>query len=430
MKETLNNKMKLMKTNILIFLIITLFYSCEKINQELTSVELDKKELLLRVNEESKLSIDKYNPEKPKDLLIEWFSFDTTCVTVVDGIVKGISPGETYVHATVNGVESISCKITVNGVYDEDNDVYVLGNFGKTLMYWKNGIPTQITESKNRIIGKAIQVVGDNIYSAADDYTVDGYPIAKYWINGEEFVLSAQKSGVTDMAVFNNDVYVVGYEVDNTGLYIATLWKNGVATHLDSGGNLSIANAITINNGDVYIAGYKADYNKGDKEIAKYWINGEAVEITQNTTANAQDIYIKDNKIYTLVNETVNNVVLAKYWENGNDFILSENNTATLGRSMTIIDNIIYVSGIIYDKDIEHRYATLWVNGIEKRLSENTIYGETCKLTSSNGDVYVLTNEHQEYFTGPKYWKNGKETQFVHHNEVSMANDIFVVPKK
>jgi hypothetical protein len=279
------------------------------------------------------------------------------------------------------------------------------------------------------IVGKAIQVVGEDIYVAADDYTVDGFPIAKYWINSEEFVLSEQKSGVTDMAIYNNIVYVTGYEVDSTGLHIATYWENGVATYIDSGGSISIANAITIYEGDVYIAGFKADYNNGDNEIAKYWINGEEFEITRNTTAFASDIFIKDNKVYTLVNESVNNVVLARYWEDKNEHILSENKTASLGLSMTIADGTVYVSGMVFGNDDADRYATLWVNGIEKRLSEYNMYGETCKIISSNGDVYVLTNERQEYLSGPKYWKNGKETRFEDYYEVSMANDIFVVPK-
>lgn len=329
----------------------------------------------------------------------------------------------------VNEVQSYSCHITVNGVYDEDNDVYILGNHGKSLLYWKNGFPTQITEAKNRIIGKAIEVQNNNIYVAADDYTDNGYPIAKYWTNGEEFVLSEQKSGVTDMAIYDDNVYITGYEVDSTGLHIATFWENGIATHLDSGGSISIANAITIHNGDVYIAGFKADYNNGDNEIAKYWKNGEEIEITRDTTAYASDIFIKNNKVYTLVNESANNVVLARYWEDENEYILSENKTASLGLSITIANETVYVSGMVFGNDDAHRYATLWVGGIEKRLSGNTMYGETCKIISSNGDVYVLTNERQEYLSGPKYWKNGKETRFVDYYEVSMANDIFVIPK-
>ncbi len=419
-----------MKTNILIIFIIICCYSCEKKLETLSYVELNKKDILLRVNEESTISIEKYYPEKPKELSIEWFSTDTNIVVVDKGTITGVAPGVASVYTMVNEVQSYSCHITVNGVYDEDNDVYILGDHGKILLYWKNGFPTQITESKNRIIGKSIKVHNDNVYVAADDYTDKGFPIAKYWINDQEFILSEHKSGVTDLAVSDNNVYVTGYEVDSTGLYIATFWKNGVATHLDSGGNFSIANAVTVNNGDVYIAGYKADYNNGDNEIAKYWKNGKEIEITRNTTANAQDIYVKDNKVYTLVNESVNNVVRAKYWVDGNGYILSENNTATLGRSMTIADGIIYVSGIAYNNTDAHSYAILWVDGIEERLSERTIFGETCKLTSSNGDVYVLTNEHHESFTVPKYWKNGKETQFVRYNEVSMAYDIFVVPKK
>ena len=128
---------------------------------------LDKKELLLRVNEESKVQIDRYSPEKPKDILVEWHSLDSNRAIVSNGIVRGVSPGETYVYATVNGVESIACKVIINGVYDEDNDIYILGSNRKMLMYWKNGFPTQITEAKNRIIGKAIEVHHDNVYAAA-----------------------------------------------------------------------------------------------------------------------------------------------------------------------------------------------------------------------------------------------------------------------
>lgn len=423
--------MNFMKTNILILLIITLFYSCEKKYQELTLVELDKKELLLRVNEESTLVIDKYYPEKPKDLLIEWYSFDTMCATVIDGLVKGVSPGETYVYATVNGVESISCKITVIGVYDKDYDVYILGNHGSTLIYWKNGLPTKIKESKNRIIGKAIVVQNDDVFIAADDYSDNGQPIAKYWKNGEEFVLSEQKSGVTDLAVFNSSVYVVGYEVDETGLYVATLWKNGVVTYLDSGGKFSMANAITIFNGDVYVAGYKMENEDNELyEIAKYWKNGEENLIAKNSTARANDIAIIDNKVFVLFNETVNDVVLAKIWEDGKVQILSENNTPTIGCSMTKLNHEIHVAGYIYNNNLEHSFITIWENGQEKRLSENTLFGDVCKIISVNNDIFVLANEHHPNFFGPKYWKNKKETFFVDYNDVSYVNDITIVPKK
>ena len=128
-----------------------------------------------------------------------------------------------------------------------------------------------------------------------------------------------------------------------------------------------------------------------------------------------------------MVNETVNDVVLAKYWEDEKEYILSENNVPAIACAMTIADNGIYVSGYVYDKDVEHSYATLWVNGVEKRLSGNTLYGETCKIASSNGDVYVLANENQGFFSGIKYWKKGKETYFVHYLDASYANDITVV---
>lgn len=420
-----------MKLFYLTLLTLILSYACEKLPDSfLTVVELDKNEIIIRVNEESTLSIDSYYPEKPDSLQIEWFSTDTNRVIVDNGIVIGVAPGQAMVYVKVNGIQSQSCNITIIGVYDADNDVYILGNQGKKLMYWKNGIPTQVTEAKFRIIGKAIHALDENIYVAGDDYTSEGYPVAKCWINGKEIVLSEKHSQVRDIAVSQNDVYVVGCEVKENGVTTATLWKNGIVNYLDENALFSIANAITITNGDIYVVGYSNVYeNKTNYEVAKYWKNGEEIEITRSNTAYAHDIYIKDNKVYALVNGSLNNKYLAKYWVDDKEFILSERSSPTFARSMTISGNDLYVSGVVYDESINHSYATLWVNGVEKWISTNSLYGEICEIASSNGDVYVLANENHPNFYGPKYWKNGKEIFFEHYHNISFASDIFIVQK-
>jgi hypothetical protein len=46
--------------------------------------------------------------------------------------------------------------------------------------------------------------------------------------------------------VVNNDVYVAGYEVNNSGKNVAKFWKNGVGVNLTDGSDNAIAYAVAV----------------------------------------------------------------------------------------------------------------------------------------------------------------------------------------
>src|SRR5690606_39412627 len=80
-------------------------------------------------------------------------------------------------------------------------------------------------------------------------------------------------------------------------------WKNGEKITLGTGERASQANAIFIENGDVYVAGWETvprSSGSGTVRIARYWKNGEAVDLTDGTHhAEANGIFVLDGKVYT-----------------------------------------------------------------------------------------------------------------------------------
>jgi hypothetical protein len=152
-------------------------------------------------------------------------------------------------------------------------DVYAAGyQWSETLggngiaTYWKNGIPTALTDGTNNAIAYSITVVGSDVYAAG----IDG-GVATYWKNGVAMPLS-----VPDPAyeAWGRSIYVTGTDVYVSGEYrdLAKYWKNGVMTDLSQtapgGTNYESAAAITGKGTDIYIAGSMVSQGYG------YWKNG------------------------------------------------------------------------------------------------------------------------------------------------------------
>jgi hypothetical protein len=81
------------------------------------------------------------------------------------------------------------------------------------------------------------------------------------------------------------DVYVGGED----DIY-ATIWKNGVATHLTDASAFGGVNEVYVVGNDVYAAGYET---KNGKTSAKLWKNGTATSLTNGTNdAEARSIFV------------------------------------------------------------------------------------------------------------------------------------------
>ncbi len=192
-----------------------------------------------------------------------------------------------------------------------NNDVHIVAENGREKIgYWKNGIKTAIGTTNS--VGLGIAVVANDVYICGKD---QGRPAS--WKNGVRSFLPTTFNGsfglAYDVAVVNNDVYVVGHEVDNFGNPNAKLWKNGLATNLNTTNTAqsSYARAIQIIGNDVYIAG---EIN----ENAVLWKNGQLIsqENTPNAVNRVKDLLIVNQDIYLARTAFSNNKGSYDHWKN------------------------------------------------------------------------------------------------------------------
>jgi len=142
-----------------------------------------------------------------------------------------------------------------NGVFVSGTDQYIVGTQNSPLTglamatVWKNDNYTLLTDGNNSIgVAKAVVVAGSDVYVAGyeqENYFGGGPTFAKYWKNGVPVKLSTVNSNATAIAIFDNDVYVAGWENNGTRDVIK-YWKNGIAVSLTDGTYSSAGNAIFL----------------------------------------------------------------------------------------------------------------------------------------------------------------------------------------
>ena len=117
--------------------------------------------------------------------------------------------------------------------------------------------------------------------------TVDGNPAL--WVDKEyrpceltfpslELEEGTPRGSVEAVTMCNGRIYAAGYERDNEGRLVATVWVDGIATHYASGNACALSRAIEIYayGDDVYVLTYEP--GEGDDEGANYlWMNGTLV---------------------------------------------------------------------------------------------------------------------------------------------------------
>jgi uncharacterized lipoprotein YajG len=184
----------------------------------------------------------------------------------------------------VNGAQSIpKCwknanPVTLNYQYGGDahsvfvsgSDVYVAGSQwsgpsgGNAIAtYWKNGIPTSLTDATSNSYAQSVFVVGSDVYVA-------GYGGANYWKNSVAIPLSLP----ANYTAYGWSVYVSGTDVYVSGSYrdLAKYWKNGSMVDLTTTQPLpsTFESAVSVTGlgTDIYIAGNDASKGYG------YWKNG------------------------------------------------------------------------------------------------------------------------------------------------------------
>lgn len=145
-------------------------------------------------------------------------------------------------------------------------------------------------------------------------------PGAKYWKNGVATSLTdgVNISGAYSIDISDTNVYVAGYRLNGSSQFVATYWKNGEAVNLTDGERNAVAYSIAVSGNDVYVAGVEWSYPVLGSSImtrAIYWKNGARVNLTDGTKhARANSICISGNDVYIAGYETNNDWVhVAKY---------------------------------------------------------------------------------------------------------------------
>ncbi|WP_183581045.1 hypothetical protein HDF18_20100 [Mucilaginibacter sp. X5P1] len=222
------------------------------------------------------------------------------------------------------------------------DDVYVVGesneNASGQASYWKNGVFTTFPVISDLSFAQSIYINGSDIYIAGT--TIKNFAnYATIWKNGVPTVFPNIDSRANDVVVSGNDVYIAGY-IGTSAAY----WKNGVAYTVQPDNTISstMANSIAVSGNNVYLTGISVLLNStvNTNAIATCWKNGVATYITPKIAiqsnsygSEGQAIEVNSGDIY-VAGWFLNNYNC--YWENGKLVPLTGTSATTTVNSMTI----------------------------------------------------------------------------------------------
>ena len=142
----------------------------------------------------------------------------------------------------------------------------------------------------------------------------------------------------------------------------AKYWKNGKVVFTDTGN--SVAYAIFIHKGDVYIAGQLFTDPKHTTAFACYWKNGVRTDLSVG--AMARSIYVTDEAVY--VAGTLNGQ--AVYWRNGELVSLTNTANFSIANSIYVREPNVHVCGH------QEGHPAYWKNGERQTIESMDLRGE------------------------------------------------------
>ncbi|MDR3286704.1 MAG: hypothetical protein LBT27_04615, partial [Prevotellaceae bacterium] len=222
------------------------------------------------------------------------------------------------------------------------------------------------------------------------------------------------------------DVYVAGYESNNSFITVAKLWKNGTAKALSDGSQNARAYSVYVSGNDVYVAGF-------DDGKAVLWKNNDAaIALTDGShTAYAYSVFVSGNNVYVVGNEYDAGRDVAKLWKDKVEQTLADADN-TLARSVYVSGNdVVYVAGYKYDAATTTSTPVLWRNGIAQTLDYDATQNVfATSVFVSDGNIYVAGYK-SDMATGrftPILWTNGTEQTLPYDTQYNSirATSVFV----
>jgi hypothetical protein len=279
------------------------------------------------------------------DMYAAGFRGKLTSGTEINGNCSGTC---TYTNVAMYWKNGVPTEITdrmkgfamANSIFVSGNDIYVAGQQSNAIinhgqggnsfaLSWKNGVADTLTDGMHYAEARSIFVSGSDVFVCGQDGNQYIAATAKYWKNGVAVNLTDGKQGAaaSSIVVSNDDVYVAGFE-GNTVNSVAKYWKNGVAVPLTDGSHWAEARSIFVVGSDVYVAGF-------DNYQAVYWKNGEKIILPDTATvSSAESMFVSGSDVYVVGNDNVNG---AQFWKNGTAVNVSnQNNTMATAKSIFV----------------------------------------------------------------------------------------------
>ncbi|MBR2116830.1 MAG: hypothetical protein IJ942_07420 [Alistipes sp.] len=314
----------------------------------------------------------------------EWYAAGMSYNAETDMIAATIWKEEEvlYTHSEPNSF-SIALGVCVDGE-DIFSCGYIESDRGDANVIWKNGeVLLSVSMDETVLSGNIldgfidIAVVGGDVYALANLHKRSDTGIYDYqpvlYKNGTPSLLDTNNKDIEVLSIeaSGSDLYAIGSIYLNDE-FIPTIWKNGVATHLEKpewsyGGT---AYSLTVQGSDVYVVGEVYPWVL-DVALPCVWKNGEAQTLNASTTVDtiATDMIIKYKQPQICGTASGVNDEFACVWENGKQKILGAG-TAT---GIVNTKEGLVVVGCSYSDAEDLPMATVWKNGKEEHLGYGMI---------------------------------------------------------
>jgi hypothetical protein len=275
-----------------------------------------------------------------------------------------------WVNGALNRITNIPMS-WATGIAASGQDVYVIGDTANQALdmgsvYWKNGI--KMTLSGEHPFARSIFVSGTDVYITGFNRSASGSITAVYWKNGDIHTLNTLTPGQYAMAksgfVSGTDVYFAGETTITPGNFVcAVYWKNGVPVKLGNPASISSATTIFVSGTDVYIGGSSSGPAGFGNDVATLWKNGIPTYLETKSSL-ITGLVVSGNDLLAVGSVSP---YTAAYWKNGVSVTLpgfSSFTGSAYATSVAFHGSDVYICGRSgFD-------ATFWKNGVETKITE------------------------------------------------------------
>ncbi len=315
---------------------------------------------------------------------------------------------------------------STTGKTDTTVDVYVVGNLGKSIGYWKNSQFITLGTSATYAYGIDMAFSGNDIYVAGKTGDSTGY-----WKN-DQFHLVTKGDTLTPESIALSGADVYSFLQVYPGSWNGYLYKNNALSLALPTVNQPSATEMTLSGSDLYIPGTVGIVNKN----ALYWKNGIADSLPTSLNGSyAYSIFVDGTDVYAAGRTfSYKGISLATYWKNGVPVYLTDSSISATANYITVSNGNVYIAGTVVQGDplqaSDNLHAVVWKNGVATNLTQAGWGDRVLGFAVNGSDVYVsvisniLGSQDHQY----RYYKNSTIVNYMSPG-TGYGTRIFVRPR-